>query len=59
MTRPEAPPQPSTKVTSEQRVAKLFGLEGDNWTRHANPVSVWTRFAVVPRSRRRSRRRAA
>ena len=29
-------------------VNKLFGLEGDNWTRHANPVSVWTRFAVLP-----------
>lgn len=37
-----------TKVTSEQRVAKLFGLEGESWVRHANPVSVWTRFAVVP-----------
>ena len=29
-------------------VNKLFGLEGDNWMRHANPVSVWTRFAVLP-----------
>jgi hypothetical protein len=29
-------------------VAKLFGLEGDGWMRHANPVSVWTRFAVLP-----------
>jgi hypothetical protein len=48
MTTPAAPPQPSTKVTSEQRVAKLFGLEGENWDRHANPVSVWTRFAVLP-----------
>ena len=35
-------------MTSEQRVAKLFGLEGENWMRHANPVSVWTRFAVLP-----------
>jgi hypothetical protein len=23
-------------------VTKLFGLAGDNWMRHANPVSVWT-----------------
>ena len=23
-------------------------LKGDNWLRHANPLSVWTRFAVVP-----------
>jgi hypothetical protein len=29
-------------------VTKLFGLAGDNWMRHANPVSVWTRFAVLP-----------
>jgi hypothetical protein len=33
--------------TSEARVARLFGLKGDNWLRHANPVSVWTRFTVV------------
>ncbi|MEU8613121.1 DUF6653 family protein, partial [Actinoplanes sp. NPDC048791] len=32
----------------EQRVAKMFGLEGEKWTRHANPVSVWTRFSVLP-----------
>jgi hypothetical protein len=29
-------------------VTKLFGLAGGNWMRHANPVSVWTRFAVLP-----------
>jgi hypothetical protein len=29
-------------------VNKLSGLEGDKWMRHANPVSVWTRFAVLP-----------
>jgi hypothetical protein len=29
-------------------VTRLFGLEGDKWIRHANPVSVWTRFAVLP-----------
>ena len=38
----------TTTVTSEQRVAKLFGLSGDSWERHANPISVWTRFAVLP-----------
>jgi hypothetical protein len=37
-----------TKGTSERRVASLFGLKGDSWMRHANPVSVWTRFAVLP-----------
>src|SRR6478672_2795060 len=34
--------------TMEQRIARLFGLTGDKWMRHANPLSVWTRFAVVP-----------
>ena len=29
-------------------VPKLFGLQGDAWMRHANPASVWTRFAVLP-----------
>jgi hypothetical protein len=36
------------KGTSERRVASLFGLKGDSWMRHANPWSVWTRFAVLP-----------
>jgi uncharacterized protein DUF6653 len=48
METPVAPASESAKVTSEQRVAKLFGLEGDSWARHANPVSVTTRFAVLP-----------
>jgi uncharacterized protein DUF6653 len=34
--------------TGEGRVARLFGLEGEKWMRHANPLSVWTRFSVVP-----------
>jgi hypothetical protein len=34
--------------TMEQRIARLFGLTGDKWMRHANPMSVWSRFAVVP-----------
>jgi hypothetical protein len=29
-------------------VAGLFGLQGERWMRHANPASVWTRFAVLP-----------
>ena len=37
-----------SQQTSERRVAKAFGLEGDKWMRHANPTSVWTRFAVLP-----------
>jgi hypothetical protein len=53
--RPEEAPMstpaassPAGKVTGETRMAKLFGLSGENWMRHANPLSVWTRFAVLP-----------
>ena len=37
-----------TQQTSERRVAKAFGLDGDKWMRHANPTSVWTRFGILP-----------
>lgn len=33
--------------TGNAKIAKLFGLEGESWMRHANPASVWTRFTVV------------
>lgn len=33
--------------TMEQRVAERFGLEGDAWMRHANQLSVWTRFSCL------------
>jgi hypothetical protein len=36
------------KVTADTKLARLFGLQGEGWLRHANPVSVWTRFAVLP-----------
>jgi hypothetical protein len=35
-------------ATFQTRVAKVFGLQGDKWMRHANPWSVGTRFAVLP-----------
>jgi len=35
-------------MTFEKRLAKIFNLEGDNWMKHANPWSVWTRFATLP-----------
>jgi hypothetical protein len=38
----KAPPS-----TGDSKIAKLFGLEGQNWMRHANPASVWTRFTVL------------
>jgi len=35
-------------ATTPSRVARVFGLSGESWMRHANPASVWTRFAVLP-----------
>jgi hypothetical protein len=37
-----------TKPPLERRIARIFGLEGESWMRHANPLSVWTRFSVLP-----------
>jgi hypothetical protein len=31
----------------EKSLARLFGLEGDRWLRHANPKSVYSRFPVL------------
>ena len=33
-------------VTS--KIAGAFGMTDDAWKRHANPWSVWTRFAAIP-----------
>jgi hypothetical protein len=41
-----ARPAPDTPTTTG-RVARLFGLKGESWMRHANPLSVWTRFSVL------------
>ena len=30
------------------RVARTFGMTDEAWRRHANPWSVWTRFAAIP-----------
>lgn len=35
-------------MTLERRLAKLFRLNDESWMRHANPVSVWTRYTVLP-----------
>ena len=48
MTTTPTPIAPGSKDTTQHRVAKLFGLEGEKWMRHANPWSVGTRFAVLP-----------
>ena len=35
-------------TTAETRLARVFGLEGEGWQRHANPWSVYTRVPVPP-----------
>lgn len=35
-------------MTLERRLAKAFNLTDDNWMKHANPWSVWTRYSVLP-----------
>lgn len=35
-------------VTLERKIAAFFKLDDDNWMRHANPISVWTRYSVLP-----------
>lgn len=34
-----------TRTTMESKMARVFGLEGEQWMRHANPFSVWSRFS--------------
>lgn len=35
-------------MTFERKVARFFRLTDDNWMKHANPWSVWTRYTVLP-----------
>ena len=35
-------------MTLERKIANLFKLTDENWMRHANPWSVWTRYSVLP-----------
>lgn len=35
-------------MTIEKQIASVFNLKGDNWMRHANPWSIWTRFITLP-----------
>jgi hypothetical protein len=35
-------------ATMETRIAKLFHLTEKNWLKHANPLSVGTRYSVLP-----------
>jgi hypothetical protein len=35
-------------MTLERKIAKVFRLTDENWMKHANPISVWTRYSVLP-----------
>ena len=35
-------------MTFERKLAGLFNLNDENWMKHSNPLSVWTRFSVLP-----------
>ncbi len=35
-------------MSLEKQIAQIFNLKGDNWLKHANPLSVWTRFSTLP-----------
>ena len=35
-------------MTFEKQIASLFHLTDENWLKHANPASVWTRYTVLP-----------
>lgn len=35
-------------MTLERKIAQVFNLTDENWMKHANPWSVWTRYSVLP-----------
>lgn len=35
-------------MTFEKKIAKVFNLNDENWMKHANPWSVYTRYTVLP-----------
>ena len=35
-------------MTIERTISKVFRLNDENWMKHANPWSVWTRYSVLP-----------
>jgi len=35
-------------MSIEQKITTIFGMNDEIWMRHANPWSVWTRYAALP-----------
>jgi hypothetical protein len=35
-------------MDAKNAVARMFRMDDEAWRRHANPWSVWTRFAAIP-----------
>jgi len=35
-------------MSLEKQIAQVFNQKGDKWLKHANPWSIWTRFATLP-----------
>jgi hypothetical protein len=35
-------------MTIEKKIANLFNLTDENWMKHSNPISVYTRYSVLP-----------
>lgn len=35
-------------MIDEEKIGRFFGLKNKGWKNHANPLSVWTRFIILP-----------
>ncbi|MRI35095.1 hypothetical protein EOPP23_19195 [Endozoicomonas sp. OPT23] len=35
-------------MTLERQISHVFRLTDENWMKHTNPISVWTRYSVLP-----------
>lgn len=35
-------------MTLERKIANFFNLTDENWLKHSNPISVWSRYSVLP-----------
>ncbi|CDF79336.1 conserved hypothetical protein [Formosa agariphila KMM 3901] len=37
-----------SSISFEKKIAEAFNLKDERWLKHANPWSIWTRFATLP-----------